>query len=127
MDDFIPKPAEFIESALKDLREMPDRLRQNFGRAIFQVQCGETPDNAKPLKGFRGAGVIELVENHDTDTYRAAYTVRFAEVVYVLHVFQKKSKVGIATPQRDLELIAARLKKAEGQYAQRQKNQSTGT
>ena len=73
-----------------------------------------------------GAGVLEITEDYDTDTYRAVYTVRFADIVYVLHVFQKKSKSGIATSRRDLELIAIRLKKAEEQYAQRKKDQSAG-
>lgn len=97
---------------------MPDAVRQAFGAALFLAQGGEKPDKAKPLKGFRGAGVLEIIENYDTDTYRAIYTVRFAEVVYVLHVFQKKSRSGIATPVRDLDLIARRLKTAEDEYAE---------
>jgi phage-related protein len=76
---------------------------------------GKHPD-AKPLKGFGGAGVLEIVEGHDGDTYRAVYTVRFAEAVYVLHVFQKKSKKKIATPKHELELIRARLKEAERRH-----------
>ena len=121
MDDIKPKPAAFIASALKDLREMPVPVRQDFGRAILRVQRGGKPANAKPLKGYTGAGVLEITEDYDKDTYRAVYTVRFADIVYILHVFQKKSRSGIATSQRDLELIATRLKKAEEQYAQGKK------
>lgn len=67
---------------------------------------------AKPLRGFKGAGVLEVIENHAGDTYRTAYTVRFGEAVYVLHAFQKKSKRGIATPKRDVDLIRDRLEMA---------------
>jgi phage-related protein len=81
--------------------------------ALFAAQVGETPPDAKPLRGFGGAGVLELIEDHRGDTYRAVYTVRFATRIYVLHAFQKKSKRGIATPKRDLELIRERLKWAE--------------
>ena len=77
------------------------------------AQLGETPPEAKIMKGFGGAGVLELVEDHRGDTYRAVYTVRFATKIYVLHVFQKKSKRGIATPHKEIELIRARLKWAE--------------
>jgi phage-related protein len=84
--------------------------------ALFAAQLGETPPDAKPLKGFGGAGVLELVEDHRNDTYRAVYTVHFATRVFVLHVFQKKSKSGIETPQKDIELIRARLKWAEDMY-----------
>ncbi len=119
MDDDIVKPLEFVGSSRKDLRAMPDAVRQVFGRALLRAQLGGKPTSAKPLKGFRGAGVLEIVEDYDTDTYRAVYTVRFAEAVYVLHVFQKKSKSGIATSSRDLQLIETRLKKAEELYANR--------
>ncbi len=119
MDDEIVKPLEFVGSSRKDLKAMPSAVRRAFGTALFLAQSGEKADNAKPLKGFRGAGVLELVEDYDTDTYRAVYTVRFAEVVYVLHIFQKKSRTGIATSARDLDLIATRLKRAEEMYADR--------
>jgi phage-related protein len=84
---------------------------------VAAAQLGETPPDAKVMKGFGGAGVLELIEDHRGDTYRAVYTVRFATKIYVLHVFQKKSKRGIATPQRDIELIRARLKWAEQIYS----------
>jgi phage-related protein len=84
------KPLEWIASSKKDLIAMPDPVQDNFGFALFQAQIGEKHDDAKPLKGFKGSGVLEIVDDFDGDTYRAVYTVRFAEVVYVLHVFQKR-------------------------------------
>ncbi len=119
MDDVTPKPLEFVGSARKDLRAMPDVVRRTFGTALFLAQTGEKSAKAKPLKGCVGSGVLEIVEDYDMDTYGAVYTVRFAEVVYVLHIFQKKSKSGIATASRDLELIRTRLKRAEEMYAER--------
>jgi phage-related protein len=83
-----------------------------LGLALYAVQSGETPPIAKALKGFGGAGVLELIEDDASGTYRAVYTVRYATAVYVLHVFQKKSKRGKATPQRDIDLVEGRLKRA---------------
>lgn len=82
------------------------------GFALYEAQSGEKPDAAKPLKGFGGAGVLEVVANHDGDTYRAVYTVKFRGAVYVLHCFQKKAKRGAATPKPDLDLIERRLRAA---------------
>jgi len=118
-----PKPLEWVSSSKKDLVGLPKEVRVAFGVALFRVQCGAKPMNAKPLKGFGGAGVLEIVENFDGDTFRAVYTVRFAEVVYVLHVFQKKSKSGIATPKQEIDLIKSRLALAEDKYIQWQKDQ----
>ena len=87
-----------------------------MGFALYRAQLGKKHPNAKPLKGFKGSGVLEIVENFDGDTYRAVYTVKFAERVYVLHTFQKKSKRGIATPKQDIDLIEARLKRARAHY-----------
>ncbi len=87
-----------------------------MGQAIDDAQLGGGHPAAKALKGFGGRGVLEVVDDFDGDTYRAVYTVKFAGVVYVLHAFQKKSKRGIATPQRDIDLIKARLKRAEERY-----------
>ena len=92
---------------------MPEDVQDVFGKALFVAQLGSKDDAAKPLKGFTGAGVLEVVEDHDGDTYRAVYTVRFADVVYVLHVFQKKSKKGIATPKEEIAKIKIRLMMAE--------------
>ncbi len=88
-----------------------------MGQALFEAQRGTKHLDARPLKGFGGAGVLEVVEDHDGDTYRAVYTVRLAGIVYVLHAFQKKSKRGIATSRRDLELIRSRLRTADQHYA----------
>ncbi len=95
------KPCEFIGSSKDDLSAMPDEVRSVMGCAIFKAQLGDKHESAKPMKGFGGAGVLEVVENYDGDTYRAVYTVKFAGVVYALHAFQKKSKRGSETPQHE--------------------------
>jgi len=110
------KPLDFIGSSRKDLQEFPDEVKQDIGYALFEAQKGQKSESAKPLKGFVGAGVLEIIERFDGDTYRAVYTVKFREVVYVLHCFQKKSKSGTKTPQQDIELIQRRLKAAEEDY-----------
>jgi phage-related protein len=110
------KPAEFVASAKDDLVALPEEVRREFGHAIYLAQIGMQHANAKPLRGFGGAGVMEVVENEDGDTYRAVYTVKFAGVVYVLHAFQKKSKKGDETPKHEIDLIKRRLKAAEEHY-----------
>lgn len=110
------KPVYWMGSSLKDLRKFPDEPRRVVGHAIDQAQQGTKDPSVKPLKGYKGAGVLEVVDDYDGDTYRAVYTVRFAGAVYVLHTFQKKSKSGIATPQSDIALIDKRLKDAETHY-----------
>ncbi len=112
------KPVEWVGSSLEDLKEFPTDVQQVFGYALYLAQCGEKHPVAKPLKGFKGAGVLEVVENFDGDTYRAVYTVKLAGVVYVLQAFQKKSKQGIATPKQDIQLIEGRLKRAKEHYAE---------
>jgi phage-related protein len=111
-----PKPVEWIASSRDDLREFPQDVRRVMGQAIDDAEHGGEHPSAKALKGFGGRGVLEIVDDFDGDTYRAVYTVKFAAVIYVLHAFQKKSKRGIATPQRDIDLIKARLKRAEEHY-----------
>jgi phage-related protein len=106
------KPAVFVGSSRRDLQVFPAAVRREVGQALFEAQLGDHPASAKPLKGF-GGGVLEIRDNFDGDTYRAVYTVRFEGVLYVLHVFQKKSTRGIATPQRHLDLIRQRLRQAE--------------
>ena len=106
------KPLKWIASAKRDLDAMPDDVKDVFGHAIDLAQAGGKHPDAKALSGFGSAGVLEVVEDHQGDTYRAVYTVRFTAWVYVLHCFQKKSKSGIKTPQPDLDLIKARLKAA---------------
>lgn len=106
----------WIGSSLKDVREFPEEVKDEVGFALYQVQRGLTPRSAKPLRGFGGASVLEIVEDFRTDTYRAVYTVQFAEVIYVLHAFQKKSKRGSETPKVELELIKNRLRSAKEHY-----------
>src|SRR5438067_13300173 len=93
-----PKPVFWVASSKKDLRRFPKRVRQTVGQALFDAQTGGRHPDAKPLRGFRGAGVLEVFEDHDGSTYRVIYTVKFAGAVYVLHAFQKKSKRGAKTP-----------------------------
>jgi phage-related protein len=114
--DVARKPIHFIASTLKDLRDVPPAVRGAFGRQLLDVQYGDTPASAKPLKGFGGASVLELIEDQDSSTYRAVYTVRFVRAVYVLHVFQKKSTKRSATPKIDIDLVRRRLKSAEAHY-----------
>ena len=111
--DETQKPLYWIASAKKDLRAMPEDVQDVFGFALHLAQEGKKHDKAKPRKGFGGANVLEVVEDCKGDTYRAAYTVKLANSVYVLHCFQKKSKQGIATPKPDLDFIRERLKAAE--------------
>ncbi|MBN9355428.1 type II toxin-antitoxin system RelE/ParE family toxin [Herbaspirillum huttiense] len=104
------KPLEWIASSYKDLLALPAEVRQRFGFALSLAQMGERYEKTKILKGFSGAGVLEILEDHIGDTFRAVYTVKFEEAVFVLHCFQQKSKSGIATPQTDMEIIRTRLK-----------------
>lgn len=92
---------------------MPEEVRQVFGFALFHAQIGLLHTAAKPLKGFGSAGVVEIVEDWRGNTYRAVYTARFAGAIYVLHCFEKKSKRGIETPKRDMDLIRARLREVQ--------------
>jgi phage-related protein len=110
------KPVEWISSSRDDLREFPEDVQQMMGFALYRAQLGKKHPDAKPLKGFKGSGVLEIVEDFDGDTYRAIYTVKFEGIVYVLHAFQKKSKHGIATPKQDIDLIESRLKRAKEHY-----------
>ncbi len=107
-----PKPLEWIAGSKKDLKALPDEVIDVFGYALFLAQTGGKHDQAKPLQGFGSAGVLEVVEDFRGNAYRAVYTVRFEKRVFVLHVFQKKSKTGIATPRPDMDLIRERLKVA---------------
>jgi len=107
------KDVVWVASSLDDLKKFPESVRQSMGFAIYQAQCGGKHVNAKPLKGYRGSGVLEVLEDFDGDAYRTVYTVRFADAVYVIHAFQKKSTKGIATPRQDIDLIASRLRMAE--------------
>ena len=117
------KPLHWVGSARKDLIALPEEVVDDFGYALGAVQMGATPAQAKPWKG-EGSGVLELVENHRGDTFRAVYTVRYAKAVYVLHCFQKKSPNGIRTAQSDIELIHERLKLAQQHYKENHEEQN---
>jgi phage-related protein len=110
------KPLFWIGSSLNDLKYCPDEVQNFIGYALHSAQIGGKSPDAKPLQGFGGGGVIEIVDDFDGNTYRAVYTVRFSKAVYTLHVFQKKSRKGIATPKQEIELVKARLKRAETHY-----------
>ncbi|MDH3663954.1 MAG: type II toxin-antitoxin system RelE/ParE family toxin [Alphaproteobacteria bacterium] len=114
-----PRPLTWIGSSRRDMKTFPQPVRRKMGLALYAAQAGETPPSAKPLKGFGGASTLELVEDHDGNTYRAVYTVRFADAVYVLHAFQKKSKRRIATPKADIEMIKRRLAEVRRQQEKR--------
>ena len=105
------KPVVWLGDSLRGLRSFPVAVQDEMGYAIYLAQYGRTHVSAKPLKGL-GSGVLEVVSDHRGDTFRSVYTVRFADRVFVLHAFQKKSKSGIATPKADIELIKQRLKQA---------------
>ncbi len=107
------KSLYWLGNSLKNLKEMPEDVQDAFGYALHLAQVGEKHRAAKPLKGFTGAGVLEVVEDFEGNAYRAVYTVRLKDAVFVLHIFQKKSKSGIATTKQDMDLIENRLKQAE--------------
>ena len=109
------RPLAFVGSSRKDLIAFPDGARQDVGHALYLAQAGERAPTTKVLKGFGGGGVVEIVEDHEGDTYRCVYTVRLQHAVYVLHAFKKKSKRGAETPKHDIDLIRSRLKEAEDQ------------
>jgi phage-related protein len=106
------KPLYWVGSSKRDLMARPETVVDIFGYALYLAQIGRKHEQAKPLKGFGSAGVLEIVEDWEGNAYRAVYTVRFADSVFVLHAFQKKSKQGAATPKRELDLIRERLKVA---------------
>ncbi len=118
-----PKPVFWVGSSKKDLKAFPDSVQDACGFALWRAQTGLKHPHAKPLKGFQGAGVLEIVEDHAGNAYRAIYTVRFSKAVYMLHAFQKKAKKGIKTPKQEIELIAKRLKLAEEHYEQWSRDQ----
>ena len=112
------KPLRWVGSSKEDLSDFPQDVRRRVGGALWEAQCGRKAPYAKPLRGFGGAGVLEVIDDYEGDTYRAVYTLRFAAVVYVLHAFQKKSKSGIKTPLQEIEKVESRLKEAEKDYAE---------
>ncbi len=106
------KPLVWVATSLEDLKAFPDEVQRIMGYALYLAQVGQKHPDAKPLKGFRGASVLEVVEDFEGNAYRAVYTVKLANVVYVLHAFQKKSKKGIKTSQADMDKVRARFKLA---------------
>ena len=120
------KPLVWIGSTLKDLRAFPEEVKDVMGFALSEAQSGGKHPDAKPLKGFKGAGVLEVLDDFDGDTYRAVYTVKMHGVVYALHAFQKKSKTGKATDRTDLEMIERRLRLAHEDYERRKRETENG-
>jgi phage-related protein len=114
------RPLVWVGSSRKDVRGFPRQVRRDIGLALYAAQQGEVDPSAKPLRGFGGGSVIEIVAQHLGNTWRAVYTVRYAEAIYLLHAFQKKSKVGIATPKKEIDLIHRRLLEAERLHRERQ-------
>jgi phage-related protein len=110
------KPVVWIGTSKADLSTFPEEVKDSVGFALYVAQQGGKHRDAKPLRGFGGAGILEIVDDFDGDAYRAVYTVRFAGRLYVLHVFQKKSKTGIKTPKAEIDLIQSRLKRAEEEH-----------
>lgn len=113
------KDIVWIGSSKKDLKTLSDIVQNDIGFSLYEVQLGRTPEDSKPLKGFGGAGICEILADDRGGTYRAVYTINMPEVVFVLHVFQKKSKHGIATPKQDMDLVKSRLKLALEIYKER--------
>lgn len=111
------KPVVWIGSSRTALASFPEDVKDAIGYALYIAQGGAKHADAKPLRGFGDAGILEIIEDHAGDTYRAVYTVRLAGRIYVLHVFQKKSKTGIKTPRPEIELIRSRLRRAEAEHA----------
>lgn len=111
------KPLIWVGSSKDDLKAFPADVLDHVGFALHLAQAGGKHPDTKPLNGL-GGGVLEVVSRFDGDTFRAVYTVRFTEVVYVLHAFQKKSKTGIATPKHEMDVVRSRLKAAERRYAE---------
>ena len=121
MESVPPKEVVWVGSSLQDIKSFPDSVKQTMGFALFQAQRGGKHLQAKVLKGFKGSGVLEVVEDYDGDSFRMMYTVRFSDAVYVLHSFQKKSKKGIETPKHEMDMVEARLKIAAELHESRQK------
>ena len=112
------KPVVWIGSSHEDWKTFPEDVQDVMGYALHLAQQGEKAPNTKPLTSFQGASVLETRDNYLGDTYRAIYTVKFHQIVYVLHAFQKKSKKGIATPKNEIDLIEQRLRTAKEHYDQ---------
>jgi phage-related protein len=113
------KPVRWVGSSRRDLRGFPAPVRRDIGQALYAAQWGEEYPCVKALQGFGGRSVLEIVAPYAGDTYRAVYTVRFKDAIYVLHAFQKKSKRSVSTPKKEIDLIKQRLAAAEQDYRER--------
>jgi len=100
----------WVEDSRERLQVFPAQVRKDIGHALYLVQTGQTPPSAKPMRGIE-SGVFEIVDDYDTDTYRAVYTVKVGRSLYILHAFMKKSTRGIRTPKREIDLIRRRLRR----------------
>ena len=105
----VPKPIVWVRSSLDDLKEFPEEVQDVMGFALYVAQLGQKHPDAKPLKGFKGASVLEVADDFKGDTYRVVYTTRCPGIIYALHAFKKKAKRGIATPRAEMDLIEKRL------------------
>ena len=114
------KPVRWVGASRKDLKSFPKSIQRDVGQALYAAQRGDEYPSVKALKGFGGRSVLEIVALDETATYRAVYTIRLGDAIYVLHAFQKKSRKGIATPQTEIDLIKKRLADAERDYRERQ-------
>jgi len=108
----LPRNIQWVGDSKQRLQDFPEQVRKDIGHALYRVQIGEIPPSAKPMTGI-GSGVFEIVDNYDTDTYRAVYTLKIGRSMYVLHCFQKKSTRGISTPKKEIDLIKRRLRRAK--------------
>lgn len=105
------KPLYWLGSSHKDLMEMPEEVKDIFGFALYQTQMGQRHPKAKPFHIPGESGLLEIVESYDGDAYRAIYTINYADAIYVIHCFQKKSVSGIKTPKHHVDMIEERLKR----------------
>ena len=107
-----PRNVRWVGNSRERLQTFPEPVRKDIGHALYRVQIGETPPSAKPMRGIE-SGVFEIIDNYNTDTYRVVYAVKIGRSMYVLHCFQKKSKRGIRTPKKEIDLIKRRLRRAK--------------
>lgn len=112
-DTIYLRPLAWVGSSRRDFRAMPRAVQNMMGYALYVAQRGGKHESAKPMKGFSGAGVVEMIRDYRGDTYRCVYTVRIAAAVYVLHAFQTKSKRGIETPRGEIEIVKRRMREVE--------------
>ena len=115
----ILRPVRWVGSSRMDLRRFPASVRRDVGQALYAAQWGEEYPSVKALQGFGGRSVLEIIAPYAGDTYRAVYTVRCEDAIYMLHAFQKKSKRGLSTPQKDISMIKQRIAVALQDYRER--------